>query len=381
MSSSISHDLPPFLRHVPFFLLSSLIKAGTPWCYVDANCAGATTNLMAWNLGGQWKKCANTKDKHAENCEKDSVPGVGGVPGCDDTCDTTACRVQQCLLGCAGCGQGSGAESGSSKKTGWTQKGGAVKAPPTFGSATASSMHDSGGGSAASMDSSAMPTAAKKSGWHMKKVGRVKESTTTAESEAQKKTGWHPKKTGAVVSASSSASGSGSSFAVSSKLKKVGHGMMKRGSANRLAASMAKHAVAKKERQKIVPPEPESNLEAAPEPVQEAVAADGSGGRRPEPPPVLGGKKCCARKDGTLKAMKRCRRSQREVEISKCSTTTGGKDWKNSAGVSTKKRRRKKKLTSSEKEAQTVRQRIEKESAARKFAVPGSPPGEDEDAV
>ena len=101
MSSSISHDLPPFLRHVPFFLLSSFFKAGTPWCYVDAKCADATKNLMAWNLGGQWKKCANTKDKHAEDCEKDSVEEVPEQPLCEMICDNEACRVQQ-RIACPG---------------------------------------------------------------------------------------------------------------------------------------------------------------------------------------------------------------------------------------------------------------------------------------
>ena len=352
---------------------------------------------MAWNLGGQWKKCTNTGDTHAEDCEKDSIPGAGDVPGCDDTCDTTACRVQQCLLGCGGCGQG----SGSSKKTGWTQKGGAIKAPPTFGSATASSTYDSGGGSAG-MDSIATPTAgseaevAKKGGWHMKKVGRVKESTTTvattAESEAQKKTGWHMKKTGAVVSASSSASGSGSSFA--GIRKKVGHGMMKRGSANRLAASMAKHAVAKKKRKKNVPPEPGSNLEAAPEPVPEPVAAEEIPAKPKKPAKSVcaptratpnGSDKVCCKTPGVLpKLMCKCRAMQKEVDVRKCKGQKASygwkgddrKDWKNSAGISA----RKKTLTSSEKEAQTVRQRIEKESAARKFAVPGRG-GEDENEV
>ena len=88
MSSSISHDLLPFLRHVPFFLLPSLIQAGTPWCYVDAKCADATKNVMAWNLGGQWKKCANTKDKHAErDVHAEDVENI-------KTCQTVAINLK-----------------------------------------------------------------------------------------------------------------------------------------------------------------------------------------------------------------------------------------------------------------------------------------------
>jgi len=73
----------------------------------------------------------------------------------------------------------------------------------------------------------------------------------------------------------------------------------------------------------------------AKEPVAQPVL-DGSGGRRPpykpvvkepvvQPAVVLGGKKCCMRSNGNAHAQKKCRRTQTEVEISKCSTTTG--EW------------------------------------------------------
>ena len=73
----------------------------------------------------------------------------------------------------------------------------------------------------------------------------------------------------------------------------------------------------------------------AKEPVVQPVL-DGSGGRRPpykpvakepvaQPAVVPGGKKCCMRRDGKAHAQKKCWRSQPEVEISKCSTTTG--EW------------------------------------------------------
>ena len=41
-----------------------------PWCYVDESCAGSIPNIMAWNLGGQWKACKDAGDKNAETDDK-----------------------------------------------------------------------------------------------------------------------------------------------------------------------------------------------------------------------------------------------------------------------------------------------------------------------